>query len=59
MGETIAAVADEAGIPASRIGTVGGEEITFEQDGIRAAVALSTAIETHTQAIPRRMAAHR
>jgi phosphoribosylformylglycinamidine synthase II len=51
----VAALADVVGIPATRIGSFGGTEITFEQGGIRAAVDLETATRTYTQAIPRRM----
>jgi phosphoribosylformylglycinamidine synthase len=57
-GDKAGALADLAsgiGIPAIRIGEFGGDEIAFEQSGIRASVALATATELYTQAIPRRM----
>jgi phosphoribosylformylglycinamidine synthase subunit PurL len=55
LGTQVATIAQEIGIPASRIGTFEGTEIAFEQGGIRAAVALETAKETYENAIPRRM----
>jgi phosphoribosylformylglycinamidine synthase len=49
------AIAEEAGIPATRIGTLGGSEISFSRSGIRGAVDLEVAAATHRNAITRRM----
>jgi phosphoribosylformylglycinamidine synthase len=55
MRSDIVALAAEVGIPSTRIGVFGGEDITFEHGGIRAAVSLEVATETFRRAIPRRM----
>ncbi|MDH5519771.1 MAG: phosphoribosylformylglycinamidine synthase subunit PurL, partial [Acidimicrobiia bacterium] len=55
LSETVGALAVEVGIPAARIGSFGGDEIAFEQGGIRAVVALDAATETYKMAIPHRM----
>lgn len=56
MSAAVADLAAEVGIPAVRLGTFAGDEIAFEQGGIRAAVALETAAELYRHAIRRRMA---
>ncbi len=43
------------GLPAARIGTFGGPEITFARGARKATVDLATAATTYRQAIPRRM----
>ena len=54
--EAVAAIAADAGLPASRIGIFGGTEISFERKGARGAVDLDIATETYRNAIPRRLA---
>jgi phosphoribosylformylglycinamidine synthase len=54
--EAVAAIAADAGLPASRIGIFGGSEISFERKGARGAVDLDVATETYRNAIPRRLA---
>ena len=54
--EAVAAIAADAGLPASRIGIFGGSEISFERKGARGAVDLDVATETYRTAIPRRLA---
>jgi phosphoribosylformylglycinamidine synthase len=51
----IAAIATGLGLPIAKIGSFGGDSITFEQGGIRAAVSLDTATELYRSAITRRM----
>jgi phosphoribosylformylglycinamidine synthase len=41
--EVIIALAEEIGIPAARIGILGGTEIAFDRGGLRAAIDLETA----------------
>ncbi len=55
MAQRVHDLAVEVGIPAVRIGTFGGDEIAFEQGGIRAVVSLEMATDTYRNAIPRRM----
>jgi phosphoribosylformylglycinamidine synthase subunit PurL len=47
--------AEELGLPAVKIGQLGGSEITFDRGGVRASVELEVAANTYRQAIPRRM----
>jgi phosphoribosylformylglycinamidine synthase len=53
--DRVGEVADEVGIPAQRIGILGGDEISFSSGGARAAVDLEVASQIYHDAIPRRM----
>ncbi|MGH8875128.1 MAG: AIR synthase-related protein, partial [Acidimicrobiia bacterium] len=51
----VEALAAEVGMPATRIGVFGGEEISFERAGAKAVVDLGVAAHTWREAIPRRL----
>jgi phosphoribosylformylglycinamidine synthase II len=53
--DRVGTVADAVGIPAQRIGILGGDEISFSSGGARAAVDLEVAAQVYHDAIPRRM----
>jgi phosphoribosylformylglycinamidine synthase len=54
--DAVEAAAEAAGIPVTRLGTFGGDEIVFHRGGTKAVVDLATATETFRTAIPRRLA---
>jgi phosphoribosylformylglycinamidine synthase subunit PurL len=49
--DTIAAIADDTGIPAAPIGIFGGNEIAFDRRGVKAALSLEVATTTWRNAI--------
>jgi phosphoribosylformylglycinamidine synthase subunit PurL len=48
-------MAEAAGVPAIRIGTVGGDDVTFARAGTKASVEVAVAASTYHGAIPRRL----
>ncbi len=55
--DRVGELADDIGIPAQRIGILGGDEISFSSGGARAGVDLEVATQIYHDAIPRRMKA--
>ena len=49
--DTIAAIAEDTGIPAAPIGVFGGTEIAFDRRGVKAALSLEVATTTWQNAI--------